>query len=165
MARCFESISLTSFLSFGPEPTVLELGDVNVLVGPNGAGKSNLLEAFDLLRHAPHDIGRPLREGGGVREYLWQPSAKVSRGPAPTAIIDVQLAAGLIAEPSTRYRIAFSSEGGRLSIIDERIEDALPRPGHDEAFLYFGHEDGRPVMSVALRRGGWGSRRSQDGVP
>lgn len=149
MARCFESITLTSFLSFGPEPTELALEDVNVLVGPNGAGKSNLLEALNLLRHAPHDIGRPLREGGGVREFLWSPAAAGLRTAPSTASIEVEISAGLVAAAATRYRLAFSIEGGRLSIVDERLADVAPRPGHDEPFSYFGLEDGRPMLSMA----------------
>jgi predicted ATPase len=154
MARCFESIALANFLSFGPEPTVLKLGDVNVLVGPNGAGKSNLIEALNVLRHAPRDIGRSLREGGGVREYLWKPAAEAAGAPAPVASIEVEISAGLVAATPTRYRIAFSVEGGRLVITDERVEETQPRPGYTKPFFYYGYENGRPMINLAE-----GSRR------
>lgn len=143
MARFFESITLTNFLSFGPEPTSLELTDVNVVVGPNGAGKSNLLEALNLLHHAPRGLDRPLREGGGVREFLWRDDRIVDAASSPIATIEVEIAAGSIAKPATRYRLAFTAEAGRLRITDERLEDAPPGEG-----VYFGFEKGQPGVHI-----------------
>lgn len=41
-----ESIRLSSFQSFGPEPTELTLNDITYLIGPNGAGKTAALQAL-----------------------------------------------------------------------------------------------------------------------
>jgi predicted ATPase len=144
MARFFESITLTNLLSFGPEPTTLELDDVNVVVGPNGAGKSNLLEALNLLHHAPSGIDRPLREGGGVREFLWKPDGGDAGASLPTATIEARIAAGQIAASPTRYRLGFSAEAGRLHIVDERLEDA----DHEDKVYYSGFVDGLPKILV-----------------
>jgi putative ATP-dependent endonuclease of the OLD family len=64
-----KTIRLSTFQSFGPEPTEIELGDITYLIGPNGSGKTAALQAlcrlfaFDpsLRRiqrsdfHVPHD--------------------------------------------------------------------------------------------------------------
>jgi putative ATP-dependent endonuclease of OLD family len=42
-----ESVTLTNFRCFGPEPTTIALGpDVTALIGTNGAGKSAFIEAL-----------------------------------------------------------------------------------------------------------------------
>ena len=64
------SLQLTNFLSFGAESEPLELQPLNVLIGPNGSGKSNLIEAVGLLQSAPRELSVPVREGGGVRDWL-----------------------------------------------------------------------------------------------
>jgi predicted ATPase len=53
-------------------PPPLELLPLNVIIGPNSSGKSNLLEAIDILRATPSDVTQPIREGGGVEDYLWK---------------------------------------------------------------------------------------------
>ena len=63
-------IALKNFLSFGPMTEPLELRSLNVVIGPNGSGKSNLMEAFELLRSAPLQLVAPIREGGGVEEWI-----------------------------------------------------------------------------------------------
>ena len=47
-------------------------GEIHGLIGPNGSGESNFLEAFELLRNAPGEITKPIREGGGILEWLWK---------------------------------------------------------------------------------------------
>jgi len=69
------SIYLRNFLSYGDEPpetATLALRPLNVLIGPNASGKSNLLEAFALLKHAPGHLQKPIREGGGLRRWLFK---------------------------------------------------------------------------------------------
>ena len=71
----FSSIYLHNFLSYGnapPETATVTLQPLNVLIGPNASGKSNLLEAFALLKHAPNHIQKPIREGGGLEQWLFQ---------------------------------------------------------------------------------------------
>ena len=65
-------IKAQNLLSFGPEGIDLELPALTVLIGPNGSGKSNLLEAVGLLHAAPRDLASPIREGGGIRNWIWQ---------------------------------------------------------------------------------------------
>ncbi|MDR1111886.1 MAG: AAA family ATPase [Deltaproteobacteria bacterium] len=66
----FKSLSLKNFLSFGESETEISLAPLNIIIGPNGSGKSNFLEAFDILRNAPGDIFKPIRENGGFLNWF-----------------------------------------------------------------------------------------------
>jgi len=70
--RLIERIGLTNLLSFGPKGLALELEPLNVLIGPNASGKSNLIAALSLLHAVPSDLSVPIREGGGIAEWLWK---------------------------------------------------------------------------------------------
>jgi predicted ATPase len=101
-------ITLSNFLSFGPGAHTLTLRPLNVLIGPNGSGKSNVVEAFAVLRAVPRDLPLPIRQGGGVEEWLWRigPGRR-----AQSAALDVLFTRGLIAKAHpVRYRVEFGSE-------------------------------------------------------
>ena len=70
--RLIQKIRLRNLLSFGPDTEEFELQPLNVLIGANASGKSNLIEAISLLQAAPRDLQVPIREGGGVAEWLWK---------------------------------------------------------------------------------------------
>ena len=70
--RVLRSLSLRNVLSFGSDLQTFDLEPLNVLIGPNGSGKSNLLEIINLLRSLPKDLSPTLRDGGGIREWLWK---------------------------------------------------------------------------------------------
>jgi predicted ATPase len=146
MARFFESITLQNILSFGPEPTTLLLEDVNVLVGPNGSGKSNFIQAINLLRHAPREIAQPLRESGGVQEWLWRPRGGAAG--ATTATIEVVVGAGYAAHTATRYHLAFRAHHGSTYIRQERL-----RVESDESKPYFWVRGGVDELLQAAKKG------------
>jgi predicted ATPase len=137
-----EQLKLSNLLSFGTNPDPLVLGALNVVIGPNGSGKSNLLEAIDLLRSAPDQLAKPIREGGGIRDWLW----KGEKG-TPTACIDA-----ILANPkgptSLRYVISFTELAQRFEIVDERIENDKPDAGHAQPYFYYQFQNGRPVLNV-----------------
>jgi predicted ATPase len=144
-----EELTLTNILSFGPSGESFPLRPLNVLIGPNGSGKSNLIEAIGLLRSAPGELARPVREGGGIRDWLW----KGAEGPA-TAVVKaaVHYPAG---EASLRYGLALAEAGARLEVAEERIEAVRPRPSLESFGLtapaptvYFGYDRGRPMLMV-----------------
>lgn len=138
-----EQITLTDFLSFGPGSHTLKLLPLNVLIGPNGSGKSNLVEAFSVLRAVPKDLPLPIRQGGGVDEWIWRGAGHER---ADSAAIEVLFDAGEIAASVVRYRVAFGSEGGRFVVHDERIEN---QTGSPKPYFYFGYENGRPMLNNA----------------
>src|SRR5271157_162869 len=67
-----KSLHIQNLLSFGPDSPKITLGPLNVLIGPNGSGKSNLIEVVALLQSTPRDLPTPIREGGGIVEWLWK---------------------------------------------------------------------------------------------
>ena len=64
------SIQFENILSYSK--ATLELGSLNVLIGANTAGKSNLIEIISLLAATPNNLLVPIREGGGVTDWLWK---------------------------------------------------------------------------------------------
>ncbi len=68
----FDQIHISNLLSFGSPGVKLKLNPLNVLIGPNGSGKSNFIEAISILRAAPDDITKPIRDGGGIREWMFK---------------------------------------------------------------------------------------------
>lgn len=138
-----QSIQLNNFLSFGASSAVIPLRPLNVIIGPNGSGKSNLLESIELLRSAPEQLLKPIREGGGVRDWLW----KGAEG-TPTASLDV-----LLAYPkgpqSLRYHLAFTEVGQRFEIVDERVENEKPASSkHPQPYFFYHFNNGRPALNV-----------------
>ncbi|MFN0304952.1 MAG: AAA family ATPase [Burkholderiales bacterium] len=137
-----QSIQLRNFLSFGEASDMVPLEALNVIIGPNGSGKSNLLESIELLRGAPKDLTTPIRDGGGVHDWLW----KGSRSPAIASIEAV------VRNPKgsrpLRYRLAFTAVGQRFEIVDERIENEMPQAGHSQPYFHYRFENGHGVLNV-----------------
>lgn len=136
------SIRLNNFLSFGEASQETPLRALNVIIGPNGSGKSNLLESIELLRGAPEQLLKPIREGGGVRDWLW----KGGNG-TPTASLNV-----VIDNPkgpqSLRYRLSFTEVGQRFEIVDEIVEREKPDGQHPQPYFYYHLNNGRPALNV-----------------
>jgi len=137
------SIQLNNFLSFGASSEAIPLRPLNVIIGPNGAGKSNLLEAFALLQNAPEQLIRPIREGGGVRDWLYKGSSAT-----PTAKLDA-----VVCNPNgqqcLRYYLAFTEVGQRFQIVDEGIENERPASAqHQQVYFYYHFNGGRPTLNV-----------------
>lgn len=137
-----KSITLTNFLSFGDKSKPLSLRPLNVVIGPNGSGKSNLIEAVDLIRSAPKDLLTPIRDGGGVRDWLW----KGAQG-TPAAKIDAVFE-NPKGSADLRYLLSFTEVAQRFELLDERIENAEPDPGHHKPYLYYRFQDGHGVLNV-----------------
>ena len=142
-----KSIRLTNFLSYGDAAPAIELRPLNVIIGPNGSGKSNLIEAIELLRATPKDLLTPIRDGGGVRDWLWKGASTL---PVATVEAVVDYPKGPI---PLRYVLSFTEVGQRFEIVDERVENEFPGPGQMQPYFYYRFQNGRPVLNVG------GSRR------
>src|SRR5437879_4824742 len=144
--RLLKSIRLRNFLSYGPNTPEVELLPLNVIIGPNSSGKSNLLEAIDILRAMPSDVTQPIREGGGVGDYLWK---GVQAKGNPTAEIDA-----VVHYPEGRtplkYRFVFSMTGQRFEIVEEAVESHYSDPGEADFYFYNRHHTHRPVINVRV---------------
>lgn len=138
-----KSIKLTNFLSFSGSTEPVDLLPLNVVIGPNGSGKSNLIEAIELIRSVPKDLLTPIRDGGGVRDWLW----KGSKAKTPVANIDA-----VFENPkgptALRYLLSFTEVAQRFEIVDERVENEHPDSGHDRPYFYYRFEKGYGVLNV-----------------
>ena len=145
------NIRIENLLSFGPNSLPFELRPLNVLIGPNGSGKTNLIEVLGLLQSTSTDLSEPIREGGGITEWLWKGNGKRSVSSPPKASIEVLISPqqGLML---LRYRIAFTRVGYAMEILDERIENELPVGRSPKPYFYYAYESGRPVINVKAGR-------------
>jgi len=137
-----ESVKLTNILSFGSDGQEIALRPLNVLIGPNGSGKSNLLECIGLLQAAPTDLAKPIREGGGIFEWLYKGAAPPTTASLEAVILQDQ------GSMSLRHRLDLDAASQRFELIEERIETKSPFPGHEHPYLYFGYDQNRPVLNV-----------------
>ena len=133
-------IKQTNLLSFGPDSEEIELKRLNVLIGPNGSGKSNLLEGIDILRSAPRDLVAPIREGGGIRDWIWQGK------PQGTAYIEA-----IVENPqgrqALRYRLGFAELGQRFELTEERIENGQSGKGREKPYIYYEQTNGQAFLN------------------
>ncbi len=137
-----KSIQIRNILSFGDTSPEIELGGLNVMIGPNGSGKSNLIEVIGLLRSTPKDFANEIANSGGISEFLW-------KGRSSNQIATLQVVANPqeVKKP-VRYQLSFTRLGAQVKVVDERIENEAPDPGHDKSYLYFAYNDGRPVLNL-----------------
>lgn len=118
MPTTVQSIRINNLLSFNGDTPPLELKPLNLFIGPNGSGKSNLLEIFALLQGTSRDLPQPIREGGGIIEWLWK-----GKGPKnPVSSIEVVVRPERGSMP-IRYRLAFTRVGYNMEITEELIQN------------------------------------------
>ncbi|HLA80348.1 MAG TPA: AAA family ATPase [Thermoleophilia bacterium] len=143
--KLIRSIHLENILSYGPQGHELPLEPLNVLIGPNASGKSNLIEAMSILAAAPKDLQVPIREGGGIGDWLW----KGSKQPA-TATIDITVYYPAGPMP-LRYRLSFTEIGQRFfALRDEAVEDERPRGSSQRPYFYYAYQGGHPALNVKM---------------
>ena len=143
MNMLIHAIRLNNFLSFGDALNFVSLKPLNVIIGPNGSGKSNLLESIELLRSAPEQLLKPIREGGGVLDWLWKGATTT-----PDASLEVIVDNPRGPQP-LRYVLSFTAVGQRFEIVDEKIENKMPvDEAHPEPYFYYHFNEGRPVLNV-----------------
>lgn len=137
-----KSIQLKQFLSFGEASEPIPLQALNVVIGPNGSGKSNLLEFVELLKGAPKDLTTLIRDGGGVRDWLWK-----GQNVSPVAYLEA-----VVCNPkgpqALRYTLAFTEVGQRFQVVDERIEFETALPGKPQPYFHYRFQNGHGVLNV-----------------
>ena len=143
--KLIRTIQLTNFLSYGEGADIVDLEPLNVLIGPNCSGKSNLIEAFALLQATPKDLTAPIREGGGVTEWLY----KGKKG-TPVAEINVTLNYPHEGIP-LMYRLSFTKVGQRFELVDEAVECERPtKPEEDDVYFFYRYNRGNPVLNAII---------------
>lgn len=137
-----QELHLQNLLSFGPDTEPIKLKALNVLIGPNGSGKSNLLEAVSLLRAAPRDLSAPVKEAGGVRDWLWK--GKTGAAASIEAIIHNSTSNENM---PLRHRFSFIEHGNRFEITEELIENKDPYSNkYQSPYCYYRMENGHPRL-------------------
>ena len=159
--RFLRSIRLRNILSFGPDTPELPLEPLNVLIGPNASGKSNLIEALSLLAAAPRDLQAPIREGGGVHEWLWKGAERLG-----SATMDVtleypkplqhawQVSKTCAVDLDVKlfgYRLSFKETTQRFDLQDESVEDKNPPAISSSAGFYYRYQGGAPIIAALTR--------------
>ena len=145
-----KEIRLKNFLSY-KDSGIIPLKKLNILIGPNGSGKSNLIEAIDLLHNVPVELTKPIREGGGVYDWIFKGISGADTGATLDAVIDYSNHQ----RDGIRYVLEFSAENQRFKIKDERIEAEKPdNEHHSEPYFYYHFNAGYPFINVIARDGG-----------
>ena len=141
--RLFRTLHLQNLLSFGPESEEITLEPLNVLIGPNASGKSNLIESMAILRATPKDLTAPIREGGGMREWLWKGARTI---PIAKVEATVEYPEGIM---PLRYRLCMTLVGQRPEIVDEAVENEHPSKSDEtETYFFYRFQGGNPVLNV-----------------
>ncbi len=135
--RIIQSLRLSNFLSFGRQEQEIELQPLNVLIGPNASGKSNFIEAFRILNAAPEDVGKPIREGGGISEYLWKGILSQSQSYLAIQVIVNWESVGLPLD----YSLAIRGDHSHFELMAEII-----RLSKQDEWLYSKLNKGRGVL-------------------
>lgn len=139
--QLIKTLRIQNLLSYGDAMPEFTLEPLNVFIGANASGKSNLLEALRLLAATPGDLTVPIRDGGGIGEWLWKGTENI-----PTAEIETT-----IDYPDgvpLRYRLAFTRAGQYLELTDEAVENAHPCAGDDDTFFYYRYQQGQPMLNT-----------------
>ena len=146
--KFIETIRLENILSYGPNSEPFPLEPLNVLIGPNASGKSNFIEVLSLLQAAPWDLQVPLREAGGMGEWLWKGPNK---GYATIDVTTRDVLNVFDIEPLIRYRLSFTDSGGTFVMVNELIEDGTPEtPINERPTPYYRNSllDDSPVLRI-----------------
>ncbi len=141
--KLIHTIKLNNFLSFGDNSASVTLKKLNIVIGPNGSGKSNLLESIDLLRSAPEQLLKPIREGGGVSDWLW-------KGAQGTPVASLEALIDYPEGPQRlRYLLDFTAINQRFEIVDEKIENENPvDENHINPYFFYHFNKGHPTLNV-----------------
>ncbi|MGD0958347.1 MAG: AAA family ATPase [Methylomonas sp.] len=135
------SIKLNNFLSYSDKSDAIPLRNLNIIIGPNGSGKSNLIEAIELIRATPKDLLTPIRDGGGIRDWLW-------KGTKKTSIASIEAVLEYPNSSNLRYVLSFTEVAQRFEITDERVEAESPNDGHAQPYFFYKFQNGHAVLNA-----------------
>lgn len=138
-----KSIHLRNFLSYGESSEPISLLPLNLIIGPNGSGKSNLIEAIELLRAAPRDLLTPIRDGGGIHDWLWKGGSGL-----PTASINAEFHSKNTPSGKLRYELKFTEAAQRFEIVSESVSTRLSDDEKTRLHLYYHYKGGRGRIAI-----------------
>ncbi|MCL2715392.1 MAG: AAA family ATPase [Alphaproteobacteria bacterium] len=144
-----KSLELINFLSFGESGQKLELQPLTVLIGPHSAGKSNLIEAIALIRatSAKSGLRAAIREGGAVRDWLWQ-GGRGADCATICAVLEPAEGVPALKTGGLRYSFSFSEVEHRFTIVSESVESGSPEQGQDGPCSYYRYAKGHATAKI-----------------
>jgi predicted ATPase len=137
MIKC---ISLSNFLSFGPEPVVIDLQPMNVVIGSSSSGKSNLLSAIDVLRSATslYEFPAKICGSGDAADLLYKGHNTLQ--PAELCfILENKDEISKHDFPEIEYEISFTSDNYNFKLLEEKI-NGLDKNGIEYPFYIRNNE-------------------------
>lgn len=134
-----EAIRLTNILSYRSSGVFLPLQPLNIFIGPNASGKSNFIECMSLLSSAPGDIQRPIREGGGVSEWIWK-GPGTNRRATMEALLSIPGARLLF---PVRYSVSFEESHSRFHLAEEVLNTETLGCGSEEWQTFYAFREGQ----------------------
>lgn len=139
--RFIHSLKLKNFLSYGSQGEEIEMQPLNVIIGANSSGKSNLIEAIGLLKAIPTDLLAPIRQGGGISDFLW-------KGDNQNPIAQIEATLDYVENKPLHYRIDFTVVGQKLEIVEEAIEETYQFLGDYDNNFFYRYQNGVPVLNM-----------------
>lgn len=139
-------LTVTNLLSFSSEK--VRMSSLNIFIGHNGSGKSNLIEALGLLQSSPRGIAGPIRDGGGVADWIWKGAASNAKATIEVVVNRHNSSWTRSDKIDLRYQLSFAAVNRRFEIVDERVENAEPIPGKQEPRFYFFYKNGYPYINA-----------------
>jgi predicted ATPase len=143
-----KNLKVAGLLSFGPDGVDLPLKNLNVFIGANGSGKSNFLEILALLKAAPRSLPEPVKEMGGVQEWMWKGEGGTGEATVEAVIDNPK------GKMALRHVLSIREHGGRFEVVDERIENENPYPGKPKPYFHYNFRRGHPMLKAQFPRGG-----------
>ena len=139
-----EQLTIQNLLSFGDIPCVVPLRPLNVLIGPNGSGKSNFIEIIELLRATPKEVEAPIRDGGGVREWIWKGS-KLEFTDALVSAVILRLR-----DVPVQHSLTFCLPFNSIYFVREQVQvcGSASSDREDENTVYLYESLGNPVLTT-----------------
>jgi len=141
--QLLNTIRFENILSYSTAMDTLTLDSLNVFIGTNASGKSNLIEIISLLAATPNNLLVPIREGGGVSEWLWKGSV------SPIASIDTRWFYPHSPNQILRYQLSFTCTGNRFELVDEKIT-AVSMDDSQKPLTYYAYQNGYPILNTLI---------------
>ena len=101
----------------------------------------DVTEVLALLKASPSNLPRPVKEMGGVEEWLWKGKAS-AREALLDAVVDYPRG-----KRPLRHVLKITEHGGRFEVADERIENEKPDTGKSDVDFYYRFQSGHPVLN------------------
>jgi predicted ATPase len=103
------------------------------------------LKLFHCWQATPNNLLVPIREGGGISEWLWKGSNSTSH----IASIDTRWFYPSSSNQTLRYQLSFTCTGNRFELVDESITESS-RDDSQKPLTYYAYKNGYPILNTLI---------------